>query len=103
MCRIRFDSVITVHKECREASDILKKRFEDAQNESMFLPKEGDIVVFDNWRIMHARDEIYGPIQRHHRRVWVALPRREHQTTYQLGIRPIPIEIAAKIKQANNS
>lgn len=103
MCRIRFDSVISVHEECHKAFELLKERFEDKQNESMFLPNEGDIVVFDNWRIMHARDEIYGPVQRHHRRVWIAVPRHEHQMTYQLGIRPVPIEIAAKIKGANAS
>ena len=67
----------------------------------MFLPRDGDIVVFDNWRVMHARDEIDGDVQRHHRRVWVALPRHEHQIAYQLGIRPIPHETAVRIRQAN--
>jgi hypothetical protein len=101
MCRIRFDSVITVHEECREAFNLLKERFESTQYPSMYLPKAGDVVVFDNWRIMHARDEIHGPIQRHHRRVWIAVPRHEHQITYQLGIRPISRDIAAKIEEAN--
>lgn len=101
MCRIRFDSVISVHDDCRNAFELLKERFESTQYPSMYLPHEGDIVVFDNWRVMHARDEIYGPIQRHHRRSWIAMPRHEHQMTYQLGIRPVPIEVAARIKEAN--
>ncbi|HYX71578.1 MAG TPA: TauD/TfdA family dioxygenase [Nitrososphaera sp.] len=101
MCRIRFDSVITVHDECRKAFDLLKERFESSQYPSMYLPESGDVVVFDNWRIMHARDEIEGPIQRHHRRVWIALPRHEHQIANQLGIRPVPIDIAAKIQEAS--
>jgi hypothetical protein len=67
----------------------------------MYLPRDGDIVVFDNWRVMHARDEIYGEVQRHHRRVWIAVPRHEHQISYQLGIRPISPEIAARIREAN--
>jgi hypothetical protein len=101
MCRIRFDSVITVHDGCRKAFDLLKERLESTYYPSMFLPRDGDIVVFDNWRVMHARDEIDGDVQRHHRRVWVALPRHEHQIAYQLGIRPIPHETAVRIRQAN--
>jgi hypothetical protein len=101
MCRIRFDSVITVHEECRSAFDLLRERFESTYYPSMYLPRDGDIVVFDNWRVMHARDEIYGDIQRHHRRVWIAVPRHEHQISYQLGIRPVPAEVAAQIKEAN--
>ncbi len=103
MCRIRFDAVISVHSECREAFELLREPFESSYYPSMYLPRDGDIVVFDNWRIMHARDEIYGEIQRHHRRVWIALPRHEHQVDYKLGIRPVPDDIAAKIKEANKS
>lgn len=101
MCRIRFDSVITVHQDCCEAFDLLKERFNSTYYPSMFLPRDGDIVVFDNWRVMHARDEVHGEVQRHHRRVWVAVPRHEHQIAYQLGIRPLAIEVAARIKAAN--
>jgi len=101
MCRIRFDSVITVHEECRNAFNLLKDRLESTYYPSMFLPRDGDIVVFDNWRVMHARDEVHGELQRHHRRVWVALPRHEHQIAYQLGIRPIPNEVAALIRKTN--
>ena len=101
MCRIRFDSVITVHEDCRTAFDLLKERFDSTYYPSMYLPRDGDIVVFDNWRVMHARDEIYGEVQRHHRRVWIAVPRHEHQISYQLGIRPVAPEIAARIREAN--
>src|SRR5690348_13868299 len=101
MCRIRFDSVITVHQECRNAFNLLKDRLESTYYPSMFLPRDGDIVVFDNWRVMHARDEIHGEVQRHHRRVWVAVPRHEHQISYQLGVRPISNEVASLIRRAN--
>lgn len=103
MCRIRFDSVINVHEDCRRAFELLKEKFENNYYSSMFLPTDGDIVVFDNWRVMHARDEIYGTRQRHHRRVWIALPRHEHQIKYKLGIRPISKDIAARIVEANKS
>jgi hypothetical protein len=101
ICRIRFDSVITVRDDCQTTFDLLKQRFESVYYPSMYLPRDGDIVVFDNWRVMHARDEIYGEVQRHHRRVWIAVPRHEHQISYQLGIRPISPEIAARIREAN--
>ena len=102
MCRIRFDSVITVHKDCLDAFELLRERFESTYYPSMYLPRDGDIVVFDNLRVMHARDEIYGEVQRHHRRVWIAVPRHEHQIAYQLGIRPVSSELAARIKLAND-
>ncbi|HEV2859476.1 MAG TPA: TauD/TfdA family dioxygenase [Pyrinomonadaceae bacterium] len=101
MCRIRFDAVIQVHDECREAFELLKERFENHQYSTMFLPNRGDIVVFDNHRVMHARDEIYGEVQRHHRRVWIAVPRREHQIDYKMGIRPITAELEAAIRKRN--
>lgn len=103
MCRIRFDSVITVHDDCRNAFNLLRERFESTYYPSMFLPRDGDVVVFDNWRVMHARDEIYGEVQRHHRRVWIAVPRHEHQIAYQLGIRPISFDMAVRIRDANRS
>lgn len=103
MCRVRFDSVISVHEECREAFELLRQKFESSYYPSMYLPMDGDIVVFDNWRVMHARDEIYGEIQRHHRRVWIELPRHEHQVSYQLGIRPVSDDVAARIREANNA
>jgi hypothetical protein len=102
MCRIRFDSVIAVHRDCQNAFELLRERFESTYYPSMYLPRDGDIVVFDNWRVMHARDEISGEIQRHHRRVWIAVPRHEHQIAYHLGIRPISFEMAVRIRDANN-
>jgi Taurine catabolism dioxygenase TauD, TfdA family len=101
MCRIRFDSVVTVHEDCRDAFELLKESIESSYYPSMYLPKDGDIVVFDNWRVMHARDEIYGDKQRHHRRVWIAVPRHEHQIAYQLGIRPFPSDIASRVSLMN--
>lgn len=101
-CRIRFDSVIDVHPDCRIAFDRLKERFEDQRYSAMFLPNRGDVVVFDNWRVMHARDEIRGLAHtRHHRRVWIEFPRREHQVDYRMGIRPILPEVEAEIRRCN--
>ena len=48
--------------------ELLKQRFNDPYYASVFQPLDADVVIFDNWRIMHARDEVYGTRQRHHRR-----------------------------------
>lgn len=67
----------------------------------VFQPRDGDVVVLDNWRIMHARTEIFGTRDRHHRRVWFANLRLEHQSKYYLGIRPVTRELTAQIHRMN--
>jgi alpha-ketoglutarate-dependent taurine dioxygenase len=99
MFRIRFDNVIDVHADCREDFELLKEKFNDPYYPSVFQPMNADIVVFDNWRVMHARTEVYG--DRHHRRVWFANLRLEHQPNCHLGIRPIPRDVAAQIEKQN--
>lgn len=101
MCRIRFDDVIEVNSECRKDFEMLREAFNDSYYHLVFQPRDGDVVVFDNWRIMHSRTEVLGARDRHHRRVWFANLRLDHQTKYYLGIRPICHELAASIQQAN--
>lgn len=101
MCRIRFDDVIEVNGKCRDDFELLRKAFDDPYYAIVFQPRDGDIVVFDNWRVMHARTEVYGTRDRHHRRVWFANLKLEHQTKYYLGIRPIPRQVAAQIQLHN--
>jgi len=99
MCRIRFDDVIEVNNECRETFEALRKAFDDPYYSITFQPRDGDIVVLDNWRVMHARTEVFGTRQRHHRRVWFANLKLEHQPRYYLGLRPIPRKLAARIQR----
>jgi hypothetical protein len=98
-CRIRFDDVIAVNRKCRTDFELLRKAFDDPYYSIVFQPRDGDVVVFDNWRVMHARTEVYGMRDRYHRRVWFANLKLEHQPKYYLGIRPIPLELAAQIKR----
>lgn len=100
-CRLRYDDVINCHEECESDFNFLKK-ITNEDYENYFKPLNGDIIVFDNWRIMHARTEIYGTRQRHHRRVWMDALNEEHQAEYLLGIRPIPVLIQAEIIKQNN-
>jgi alpha-ketoglutarate-dependent taurine dioxygenase len=100
-CRIRFDEVISVKAACREDFELLKSKFNDPFYPTVFQPLDGDVVVFDNWRVMHTRDEVYGTRQRHHRRVWFANLKLEHQAKYYLGIRPVPPTVLADIQRIN--
>lgn len=101
VCRVRFDEVIQVHPACHEHYEFLRERFNDPQYAMKFRPREGDIIVFDNWRVMHARDEVFGLTVRRHWRGWVSNLKSILQPKYNLGIRPIPTQIAAKIEAAN--
>jgi len=103
VCRIRFDDVISLNPECQEDFELLKEKFSDPYYPTVFQPLDGDVVIFDNWRLMHARDEVYGTRQRHHRRVWFANLKLEHQAKYQLGIRPFPRQVAAAIEKQNSN
>jgi alpha-ketoglutarate-dependent taurine dioxygenase/molybdopterin converting factor small subunit len=100
-CRVRYDSVLTINPDCENNFQLLKSRFDDPKYQALFKPRPGDVIVFDNWRIMHARDEIYSQVQRHHRRVWLNFLRQELQSRYFLGIRPVSDGVKARIKEAN--
>jgi hypothetical protein len=103
MCRIRFDQVISIKPEFKEDFELLREKFNDSYYPTVFQPRDGDIVVFDNWRVLHARTEVYGTRERHHRRVWFQNLKLEHQKHYLLGIRPIPIAVAAEIQRRSTS
>lgn len=99
--RVRFDEVLQVNEVCREDFGLLKEKFDDQYYPTVFQPRDADIIVFDNLRVMHARTEVYGTRQRHHRRVWYKNLKLEHQPNCRLGIRPISREVAAEIERMN--
>jgi alpha-ketoglutarate-dependent taurine dioxygenase len=102
-CRIRIDDVITVKEECREDFQLLKNILVEGGYGIRFKPRPGDIVVFDNWRLLHARDTVMGNSQRHHRRVWMEALLPHYQADFKLGIRPISPKSKALISERNNS
>jgi alpha-ketoglutarate-dependent taurine dioxygenase len=102
-CRIRFDDVIKVHPDCQDDFNYLAKMLGKDKYRVMFKPIEGDIVIFDNWRLLHARDEVFGRRARQHNRMWICDLRRNLLSMYQLGIRGLPVEIIAEIKRRNSS
>lgn len=98
-CRIRFDDVITVKEEFSDDFEILKNIILDEKFGIKFKPRPGDIIIFDNWRILHARDAVLGNSQRHHRRVWIDALLDRHQKDYRLGIRPLDLLTEVKMKE----
>jgi alpha-ketoglutarate-dependent taurine dioxygenase len=101
VCRVRFDEVIQVHSDCRADYDLLKEKFNDPKYAMEFKPREGDIVVFDNWRVLHARDEVFGMHVRRHWRGWISNLETTLQPDYYLGIRPFSTNIAAQVEAVN--
>jgi len=99
-CRLRFDSVLTVAPRYKEAFDLLRERISE-HDYLTIEPRVGDIIIFDNWRLMHGRTEVHGNYQRHHDRMWINQLKNPYDVTFNLGVRPISSQVIAKIK-ANN-
>jgi alpha-ketoglutarate-dependent taurine dioxygenase len=102
ICRVRFDDVVTLHSECQEAFNFLMKYFSHDDFKLNFKPRSGDVVVFDNWRVMHARTEVYGSHQRAHWRAWIDRLKPSLQPNYLLGIRPAGNSLIQKVMEANS-
>jgi hypothetical protein len=102
-CRIRFDKVVDVHPDCRDAFDQFRAAV-DATEPMIFKPREGDVAIFDNWRIMHGRKAVPPESrgQRIHDRMWIEKLRSPHRINFLLGLRPLTAELMAAIRQANS-
>ena len=99
--RLRFDEAIQPHPDCLEDYLELKERFTREEYQTLFKPREGDIILFDNWRVLHARDEVFGVRQREHNRMWISSLFPNLQPRWLLGVRALPIETLAAVKEAN--
>lgn len=96
MIRERFDTVLDVHDAVREAHEYLRERLK--RQGMVYSAFRGDIVIFDNGRILHGREEVGGdPAQRLHHRMWISDLRGDLQTEMLLGIRPIEPGVLALI------
>jgi alpha-ketoglutarate-dependent taurine dioxygenase len=95
MLRERFDAVVGVHESVREAHEYLRERLK--RQGMVYVPARGDLVIFDNGRILHGREEVGGDAQRLHRRMWISDLRGDLQAEMLLGVRPLEPEILAKL------
>jgi alpha-ketoglutarate-dependent taurine dioxygenase len=97
-CRVNFGSIMTVKDEYLEQFN----KFRDAvKNVEVFSikPMEGDIIIFDNWRLLHGRKSIAGHHNRHHYRSWINELNRSNRRNYRIGIRPVHTYLTAKIHE----
>jgi alpha-ketoglutarate-dependent taurine dioxygenase len=102
--RLRFDEILTLAQPYQQAFDILKKRILDRADYLTYSPQEGDIAIFDNWRVLHGRKSLEGSRHlRFHNRMWIDALHKRHTGKYLLGVRGLSSELLIKIKQTNNN
>lgn len=99
--RERFDEVIKLHPDVQPWHDYLSTRLKQRALE--FTPVRGDIVIFDNGRLLHGRGPIGGEDVRHHRRMWIESLHPELHSEIKLGVRPIPVSALAEIQRLGTS
>jgi alpha-ketoglutarate-dependent taurine dioxygenase len=101
--RLREDDLLKVTPACQAEFDLLKSTVSAWANKHVlrYTPHEGDVVIFDNWRLLHGREAIGGRHQRIHNRLWIDKLSPEYDGKYLLGVRPIPAGLMAAIERAN--
>jgi alpha-ketoglutarate-dependent taurine dioxygenase len=101
--RIREDDLLKVIPECQREFDALKSAIAKWSESNLlrYTPHEGDIVVFDNWRVLHGRAAIGGRHQRIHDRMWIDRLLPEYEGQYLLGIRPLSPALIDAVQRGN--
>lgn len=87
--RMRLDDGFRANSLAKEAYEMVKQIAVGPKQQLLFMPRQYDVVIIDNWRVMHGRDQYFSLVSRTHRRAWVDvappyLPRLS-------GVRPIDI------------
>jgi alpha-ketoglutarate-dependent taurine dioxygenase len=101
--RVREDDLLRVIPDCQPEFDFLKSSINEWARKNLirYTPHEGDIVIFDNWRILHGRAAIGGRHQRIHDRMWIDNLLPEYQGKYLLGIRALGAALNDAVQRAN--
>jgi len=101
--RLREDNLLRVVADCEPEFMRLKEIVGawSTANSLRFTPQEGDLVIFDNWRLLHGRAAIGGRHQRIHDRMWIDRLLPEHEGEYLLGIRPLTPGLMDAVQRAN--
>lgn len=101
--RLRLDDLLKVIPECQEEFERLKQAVTAWAEKHVlsYTPQEGDLVIFDNWRLLHGRTAIGGRHQRIHDRIWIDSLLPAHEGKYLLGIRPVSPSLMDAIQRAN--
>lgn len=100
-CRLRFDTVLKLNEGYRSQFERLKKAVLDHQCLE-YSPLEGDIAIFDNWRLLHGRKAVGGRHLRFHKRMWIDDLFDRHRGTYLLGVRGLSNSLLSTIAALNS-
>jgi hypothetical protein len=101
--RLRDDDLLSVIDECAREFNELRNlvRTWSEHNMTRYTPQDGDIVIFDNWRLLHGRAAVGGSRQRIHDRMWIDCFLPVHDGKYMLGVRPLGNGLLNAIELAN--
>jgi alpha-ketoglutarate-dependent taurine dioxygenase len=99
-CRLRFDHVLKLNENYRAQFDRLQKAVLDHPRLE-YSPLEGDIAIFDNWRVLHGRKAVGGRHLRFHKRMWIDDLLDRHRGAYLLGVRGIANSLLSTIAALN--
>jgi hypothetical protein len=88
-CRGRFDSKVDAHPQVKPHFEKLKSKVIDDRYRISFMPQPGDIVLLDNWRVLHGRGQYSTMSPRAHRRTWIQSLNPTVQAKMLLGLRPL--------------
>jgi alpha-ketoglutarate-dependent taurine dioxygenase/protein-arginine kinase activator protein McsA len=100
--RLRFDDKITVSPAAKQAYDLLLEKILAQTKYLKYMPHEGDIAIFDNWRVLHGRKSVEGGRHlRFHNRMWIKELDDRHQGKYLLGVRGLSPELIATVRKNN--
>jgi hypothetical protein len=87
--RGRLDDKVIPSQDCQAYFEKLRGTIGGKGYKVTFIPETTDIVIIDNWRVLHGRSTYAGVGDRSHRRVWIESPTKEIQESIPLGIRPL--------------
>lgn len=99
--RNRLDEVIDCNPLCKDSLGKLNEAISSEKEKVIFQPEKGDLVIFDNWRLMHGRAEVISKNPRSHFRTWIDDIRDQHLSKCRLGIRPFDIQLLSQIQLIN--
>jgi hypothetical protein len=88
-CRGRFDDKVVPCNYNLHYFEALREIIKNKDFIVRFIPEPADIVVIDNWRVLHGRSAYDGIGERAHRRMWIESLNRDIQESIALGIRPL--------------
>jgi SMODS-associated and fused to various effectors sensor domain/Taurine catabolism dioxygenase TauD, TfdA family len=102
-CRIRFDEIAEPDARARDDHRVLAELLGDKRRVLRFTPKPGDIVIFDNRRVLHAREPVGGANQRQHHRMWIGEIHSGLRGKVMLGVRGLPLNALHSVQASNRA